>query len=196
MADTINPNVKPAATVPLSFDDLYRQYEKNIFNLIYRTIGDYEDAVDLTSQTFLHALRAFDLFRGDAKAYTWLYRIAVNLCKNYFRKKDSDAKYRFFSLDDTTKDDGETMDRDIEDNTNEPERVVENAELQVLLQTAINNLSPDLRTVILLRDVQGLSYQEISDAVGCSLEAVKSRIFRARGQLRKELSPYLHIDEE
>lgn len=178
------------ATLP-PFDVLFARYEKGIYNLIYRMVGDIEDATDLTSQTFLHALRAYDRFRGEAQAYTWLYRIAVNLCKNHFRKRDREARFQMVSLDAPIMSDGDEIERDIEDVTHSPERLCEGQELQELIQRAIADLSSDLRTVILLRDVQGLSYQEVAEITNCSVEAVKSRIFRARGQLRRVLGPHL-----
>lgn len=179
-------------TASQQFDILFRKYEKGIFNLIYRMVGDHEDATDLTAQTFLHALRGYDQFRGEAQAYTWLYRIATNLCKNHFRKRDREARFQLVSLDAPIYADDEEMDRDIEDTSHCPERQLEGKELQELIQQAIMQLSSDLRTVILLRDVQGLSYQEIAGITDCSVEAVKSRIFRARGYLRKVLGPHLH----
>jgi RNA polymerase sigma-70 factor (ECF subfamily) len=198
MADTQQQSSTASAPTALpSFDVLFARYEKGIFNLIYRMVGDLEDATDLTSQTFLHALRAYDRFRGESQAYTWLYRIAVNLCKNHFRKRDREARLQIVSLDTPIYTDGEEIERDIEDLSQSPERLMEGQELQVLIQQSIMRLSPDLRTVILLRDVQGLSYQEVADITGCSVEAVKSRIFRARGFLRKALSPHLHpLDAE
>lgn len=184
-----------AATALPPFEVLFTRYEKGIFNLIYRMVGDFEDATDLTSQTFLHALRAYDRFRGEAQAYTWLYRIAVNLCKNYFRKRDRSARIEVISLDAPVMSDGKELERDIEDFSQSPERVLEGHDLQELIQQAIMGLPPDLRTVIILRDVQGLSYQEVAQITGCSVEAVKSRIFRARGHLRKILGPHLRPPE-
>ncbi len=195
MADTrLHANSESTAATPTSFEALYERYEKAIFNLVYRQVGDFDDATDLTAQTFLHALRAYDRFRGEAQAYTWLYRIAVNLCKNHFRKRDREARFQLISLDAPINIDGEGMGREIEDNSYCPEQMLEGKELQEKIQQAISNLSEDLRMVILLRDVQGLSYQEIADITRSSVEAVKSRIFRARGNLRKVLGPHLRPD--
>jgi len=192
MADTrLHANLESTAVTPPSFEALYERHEKAIFNLVYRLVGDFEDATDLTSQTFLHALRAYDRFRGDAQAYTWLYRIAVNLCKNHFRKRDREARFQLISLDAPINADGEEMEREIVDNSHSPELLAVGKELQEKIQEAIMNLSDDLRAVILLRDVQGLSYQEIAVITQCSVEAVKSRIFRARGHLRRVLGPHL-----
>jgi len=82
-----------------AFDDFFDAYEQRIFNLVYRLVGDYEDAADLTSDTFVRALRGYEKFRGDAHTYTWLYRIAVNLCKNYFRQQQHRSRVHSFSLD-------------------------------------------------------------------------------------------------
>jgi len=192
MADTQQQAKKETTAAALPpFEVLFTRYEKGIFNLIYRMVSDYEDATDLTSQTFLHALRAYDRFRGEAQAYTWLYRIAVNLCKNHFRKRDREARIEVVSLDAPIISDGEEMERDIEDLTHSPEVSLESQELQGMIQQAIMGLSQDLRVVILLRDVQGLSYQEVAEVTNCTVEAVKSRIFRARGHLRRVLGPHL-----
>ena len=197
MADTSQrSNNKSTLTAAQQFDILFNQHQKGIYNLVYRMVGDHEDAVDLTSQTFLHALRGFDQFRGEAQAYTWLYRIAMNLCKNHFRKRDREARYQLISMDAPLYGDDEEMGREIEDRTQCPDRLMEGQELQEQIQQAIMQLSPDLRTVILLRDVQGLSYQEIAQMTECSVEAVKSRIFRARGFLRKILGPQLRPTDE
>lgn len=197
MAETHqHSNTENTISASQQFDVLFRQHEKGIFNVIYRMVGDYEDATDLTAQTFLHALRGFESFRGEAQAYTWLYRIAMNLCKNHFRKRDREARYQMVSLDAPIFSDDDEIERDIEDRTHCPERQFQGQELQELIQEAIMQLSPDLRTVILLRDVQGLSYQEIADITHCSVEAVKSRIFRARGFLRRVLGPHLHPQED
>lgn len=188
------PIERPTAMVreSVNFETLFQQNEKSIFNLIYRMVGDYEDATDLTAQTFLHALRAFERFRGDADAYTWLYRIAVNQCKNFFRSRDRAMKHaRLVSLDAACDEQNESIDWEIEDTRHTPERYLDNRELQDVLQQALMSLSPEMRTVILLCDVHGLSYPKIAQITDCTVEAIKSRIFRARSILRKILSSYL-----
>jgi RNA polymerase sigma-70 factor (ECF subfamily) len=174
-----------------TFEDLFARYEQKIFNLIFRMVGDYEEAVDLTSDTFVQALKGLPNFRRQSQPYTWLYRIAVNLCKNHFRKKAHRARFFAFSLDRKrdSEEGGEAP--EIEDYSQEPGRLVENQELQQQVQKAIAALPADLRTAVVLRDLQGLSYREIAEVVDCSLEAVKSRLFRARGILRERLAAYL-----
>ena len=174
-----------------AFDELFQAYEQKIFNLVYRLVGDYEDAADLTSDTFVRALRAYDRFRGDAHPYTWLHRIALNLCKNYFRQQRHRSRVHSFSLDSpVTSEEGEVP-REIEDRRAAPQQQVEAKELGGEVQKCLLALRPDFRTLILLRDLQGLSYREIGSILGCSEKAVKSRLFRARAQLRDALSPYL-----
>lgn len=174
-----------------AFDDLFQAYEQKVFNLVYRLVGDHEDATDLTSETFVRALRAYSRFRGDAQPYTWLYRIAVNLCKNYFRQQQHRSRVHSFSLDSPADREGEPVPREIEDTSQEPHQQVEAKELETQVANCLLSLRPDLRALIVLRDLQGLSYQEIGSVLGCSEKAVKSRLFRARTQLREALAPYL-----
>ena len=179
-----------------SFEELFARYEHRIFNLILRLVGDYEEAVDLTSDTFVQALRGLPNFRRQSQPYTWLYRIAVNLCKNHFRKKAYRGRFLAFSLDQGRENDGEESAVELEDCRHEPGKWLETRELQQEVARAIGALPPDLRAVVVLRDVQGLSYQEMAEVLECSLEAVKSRLFRARGALRKHLAPYLETAEQ
>jgi len=172
-----------------AFDELFQAYEQKIFNLVYRLVGDCEDAADLTSDTFVRALRAYDRFRGDAHPYTWLYRIAVNLCKNYFRQQQHRSRVHSFSLDAPVEGEEGTTAREIEDTSQEPGQQVERAELETLVQSCLLRLRPDFRTLIVLRDVQGMSYREIGRILGCPEKAVKSRLFRARTKLREFLGP-------
>jgi len=175
-----------------TFDELFERYERRIFNLIYRLVADYEEAADLASETFVQALRSFDRFRGEAHPYTWLYRIAINLCKNYFRRQGVRQRVQGPSLDERITLDGEEgLQRDIEDWRRTPQRAAEQRELQRELERALARLSPDGRTAVILRDLHGLSYQEIAEIVGASVEVVKARLFRARAALRQQLAAYI-----
>jgi len=173
-----------------AFEDLFAAYEQKIFNAVYRMVGDYEDAADLTAETFARALRAFDRFRGEAQPYTWLYRIALNLCKNYFRQQQHRSRVHAFSLDSPAEVGGEEIERELEDPGQSPHAQVEARELEEKVAACLATLRVELRTLIVLRDVQGLSYQEIGEVLGCSEKAVKSRLFRARLQLRDALRRY------
>jgi RNA polymerase sigma-70 factor (ECF subfamily) len=188
--ESIEKETPCAAPPPATFDEFFEQYQRRIFNLVYRLVGNYEEAADLTADTFAQALRAFPRFRGDAQAYTWLYRIAVNRCKNYFRQRDRRAPYHGPSFEEGGAAGEELQGRPSADVS--PEQAAEAEELQRYLQQCLNALPPHFRVAVVLRDVQGLSYQEIADITESSVEAVKSRLFRARGLLRRQLAPYLH----
>ncbi len=170
-----------------AFEDLFAAYEQKIFNAVFRMVGDYEDAADLTADTFARALRGFDRFRGEAQPYTWLYRIALNLCKNYFRQQQHRSRVHAFSLDSPAEVDGEAVVRELEDTAPSPHEQMEAREMEEKVSACLLTLRPEFRTLIVLRDVQGLSYQEIGEVLGCSEKAVKSRLFRARLQLRDAL---------
>ena len=175
----------------LDFDALVVKYEKKIFNVIYRMLNDYEDATDLTQETFISAFRHMENFRGDAKVFTWLYQIARNLCINRVRKRERERSMRIESLDqprETEEDEGLT--REIADWSQSPQKVLENKELRQKLLAAIDALPPDYKEVLMLREFHGLSYNEIVEATGLTLENVKTRLSRARGMLRRKLEPY------
>jgi RNA polymerase sigma-70 factor, ECF subfamily len=175
----------------LDFDALVAKYEKKIFNVIYRFLGDYEDATDLTQETFLSAFRHYDRFRGEAKVFTWLYQIARNLCINKVRQRDRQRSLKIESLDQARDgDDDEGLTREVADWTHSPQQVLEEKELHQRILAAIESLPPDYKEVVLLREFQQMSYNEIVAATGLSLENVKTRLSRARAMLRRKLEPY------
>ena len=178
-------------------DALYARYGRQIFNTIYQWIGDYEEAADLTQETFLSAHKAREQFRGDSKAYTWLYRIAHNHCKNRFKQRDRQREMEGPSLDaGLTGDDGdgdEAVTRDVADWSGSPSRLLEQKELGAQIHRAVDSLASEYRVVLVLREVDGLSYTEIAEATGLTLEAVKTRLNRARAMVRQKVEPYLKI---
>jgi len=174
-----------------TFDSLVEEHFQKVYNLIYRYLGDAEEASDLTQDVFLRAYQSFEHFRGDSQVYTWLYRIALNLCHNRLKQLRRRQRVEQESLDAPLKFDGEEIRREVADWTHSPETLAEGSELNRLLQRSIRSLSPEHRTVVILRDIQGLSYAEIAEATDSSLEAIKSRLFRARSQLKRILQPYL-----
>jgi RNA polymerase sigma-70 factor (ECF subfamily) len=177
----MSPEPRPQDGAAEQFEELFARYERKIFNLLLRLVGDYEDAADLTSETFVRALRAADKFRGEAQAYTWLYRIAVNLSKNYFRSKAARPE---------TPVEGEVHSQPAAQQGS-PEALMQQRELQREVERALLSLPPEARLLILLRDVQGLTYQEIAEVTDSTPDLVKSRLFRARSALRRKLAPYL-----
>jgi len=176
------------------FDSLVEKYHRRIFNVVYRYLGDYYEAADVTQDTFVRAYQCFHQFRGDSTAYTWLYRIAINLSHN--RKKQLQRRWQAEaeSLDAPREFEDTEAEREIPDMTLSPERLAENKELQKLLERTIRSLPDTYRTVIILRDIEDMSYQDIAKTLGISVEAVKSRLFRARTYLKQLLQPYLKED--
>ncbi len=175
----------------LSFEAALREYHKRVYNLTYRLIGDKEEAADLTQETFVKAYRAFSKFTGPTDAvYPWLCKIAVNCCKNRFKELNRKIQHEGISLDQTTAD-GSSRKPDIADSSSDPAGIFERRDLDEKIQEAIQALPPDFRLIVALRDMNGLSYKEITEATGLTLEIVKTRLFRGRETLRKRLSHYV-----
>jgi RNA polymerase sigma-70 factor, ECF subfamily len=176
----------------VEFDRLVDQYERRIFNLVFRLIGDYDEAADLTQDTFVAAYRSFASFRSESSPYTWLYRIAVNVCKNRFRERDKRRSVEGPSLDDEAGL-GAEMDcsNAMADPLPAPDRALEREELRGKVEEAISGLPEDYKVVAVLRDLHGLSYREISEATEMSVDVVKTRLARARGMLRRKLGDFL-----
>lgn len=167
-----------------AFEELICRYERKIYNIAYRMMGNYEDANDIAQEAFLRAFRALDGFRGDASFSTWLCRIVTNLCRDELRKR-----YRFSveSLDEEIcLSEGEVK-KQIPSSNPGPEEIYERQELQQGLQDLLMTLSPEFRLAIVLRDIQGLTYQEIAEQMECSMGTVKSRISRGRNYLKEKL---------
>lgn len=174
-----------------SFDEIVARYEKPIFNVIYRMLGDYDEAADVTQETFISAYKAFRRFRGESRVYTWLYQIALNHSRNRLRRRRQPT----VSLDTPPgKDEGPGI--EVSDESSAPHRIAEKEELRAKILAAIEALPPDYREVIILRELQGLSYNEIVEATGISLDNVKTRLSRARAMLRHRLGPYYHGHDE
>jgi RNA polymerase sigma-70 factor (ECF subfamily) len=182
----------PSVQDAVVFEQIVERYHGKIFQLVYRYLGDYDEACDLTQDTFVRAYRAWDEFRGDSQIYTWLYRIAINLCHNRQKKLQRQRQFERVSLDTAPDDDFSTgLVREVADERPLPSQLLENHELRARLQEALLELPDNYRTVILLRDMQGLTYEQIAEATDSTLEAIKSRLFRARGAVRKLMEPYL-----
>lgn len=188
---SINENPSDEAEARLEFDEVVARYEKRIFNVVYRFLGDYEEAADVTQETFINAYKHYATFRGDSKVFTWLYQIARNLCINRLRRRDRQRHLRIESLDQMNEPDEDSpTTREIADWTHSPEQVLEAKELHERILAAIDSLPPEYREVVILREFQQLSYNEIVEATGLSLENVKTRLSRARAMLRRKLEPY------
>jgi len=172
-----------------SFAELVKRYEKKIYNLAYRIMGNREDASDVLQETFLQVFKKLAGFKGKAKFSTWLYRITVNMCLMRKRKR---KKREIVSLDVpilTKKED--EIKRELRDDWSEsPLATLENKEVKKTLSEAIDSLPEEYRTVFLLRGLNGMSNEEVAEVLKISLPAVKSRLHRARLFLRDSLSQY------
>ena len=176
-----------ALQVHEDFGSLVDDNYQRIYGIIYRLVGDPHEAEDLTQDTFVNAYRARNGFRGDSQVYTWLYRIAVNLTKNRLEQ----LARRPIPLSGVAPD-GEDGEIAAElDPPDTPALQVENAELGQVVAAAVLRLRPDFREVVLLREYEHLSYEEIAGVLGCTVQTVKTRLFRARNLLRRRLSNYL-----
>ncbi len=173
------------------FDEVVDRYYDKVLNLAFRLMGDREEAHDLAQEVFIHAYQAYDRFRGEAEVFTWLYRITVNLAKNRYKQLQREREHRWEILEETDEEEEEVETFEWEDTKLSPETLLEQKELSEAIQKAIDELPEDQRTTLVLRDIEGLSYREIARIQGCSVEAVKSRLFRARSTLRKKLRPFL-----
>ena len=167
-----------------AFEKLIEIYQKKIFNLAYRMIGNFDDANDLAQETFIRVFRSIASFKGQSAFSTWIYRITTNVCLDELRKRKNKKE---MSLDaEIQLEDGE-MKRQIMSDDPLPDEVAERDEIRSIVSGAIDSLPEDQRLVITLRDIQGLSYDEIADVLDCPSGTVKSRINRARQALKNVL---------
>lgn len=168
-----------------AFEELVNRYEKKIYRLGLNLTGSPEDAEDVLQESFLKAFEHLPEFRADSRFYTWLVRIAINEGLMKLRKRRSD---RLVPIEDAVGEEGEVIPREFKDWKPNPEQVYAQAEIEAILQNAAASLAPGLRTVFLMRDVQGLSTEETATLLNLTAGAVKARLFRARLQLREDLS--------
>ena len=170
-----------------AFSLLVEKYQDRLFNTTYRLCGNYQDACELTQETFLRALRGIAGFRGEAKFYTWLFRIALNLTRSHRRRA---GRRRWHSLDqpDGTLELASQASRLGGNDCPDPAERAEQAERNSKVAAALDQLAQQYKTVIVLRDVEGLDYQQIARIVGVPVGTVKSRVHRGRLTLRKYLA--------
>jgi RNA polymerase sigma-70 factor, ECF subfamily len=175
-----------------SFEAVLQSYHGKVYNLAYRLIGDRDEAADLTQETFVRAFKAYPRFEGTAEAaYAWLCRIAVNGCKNRLRQLSRQNRYEAQSLDEPFGRDDPLSGLEIRHADSGPAGALERKDLEARVQAAIQALPPEFRVVVVLRDVQGLSYKDIAEVTGATLEVVKVRLFRGRTILRSRLGPFM-----
>jgi len=174
-----------------AFDPLVIKYQQRIANLVSRFIRDPDEVLDVTQEAFIKAYRALPNFRGDSQFYTWLYRVAINTAKNHLatlsrRPPQGDIEAEI----------AEQMDMGTRLKEQEtPERLAEEADLKAVILESIDKLPEELKTALTLREIDGLSYDEIADAMDCPIGTVRSRIFRAREAVDKAIKPLMGHDE-
>ncbi|OGP58915.1 MAG: hypothetical protein A2V67_20740 [Deltaproteobacteria bacterium RBG_13_61_14] len=170
-----------------SFNRLVLKYQNKIFNLCYRMLGDQAEAEDVAQDVFVTLFRSVKTFRGDSLFSTWVFRITVNHCKNRLKYLTRRNYFRTQSLDQPLPTEEGEVTPDVEDDGETPEEILVTSEIQDLIQRKIGELDEEHRTAIVLRDIQGLSYQEIADILHLKEGTVKSRIHRARLELKEKL---------
>src|SRR2546426_3508683 len=170
-----------------AFEELVRRYDRNVFRIAQHITQNREDAEDVVQDAFIKAYSNLKQFQGQSKFYTWLVRIAVNEALMKVRRRRPE---RMVSLDEEVKTEDDSVPREVADWSPNPEQMYNQAELRDILTRTIQGLPPGFRTVFVLRDVEGLSTEETAQALELSIPAVKSRLLRARLQLRERLSRY------
>ncbi len=177
---------------PATFEALFRKYQTPIFHLVTRMVNG-EEAYDLTQDVFLRALRALPSFKGDCKFSTWLYTIAKNTCLNYLRETRKRAGTEEYSLDEATEPGEVGGGPEPADPEADVARIVETRELQRVVDRTLAQLTPEQRLLMTLRDLEGLSYEEIGEITDLSLANVKSKLHRARLAFKEKFQPYLAL---
>jgi RNA polymerase sigma-70 factor, ECF subfamily len=176
-----------------AFSQLVTRYDRNIFRIAQHITHNDEDAQDVVQDAFLKAYTNLAQFQENSKFYTWLVRIAVNEALMKLRKRRND---RTVSLDEDVETEEGSMPREVADWSPNPEQLYGQSELGDILKKTIQGLSPGFRTVFVLRDVEGLSTEETAEMLDLSVPAVKSRLLRARLQLRERLSRYFKAKQD
>jgi RNA polymerase sigma-70 factor (ECF subfamily) len=170
-----------------AFDMLVLKYQHKLTKLISRYVRDPSEVMDVVQESFLKAYRAIPSFRGESAFYTWIYRIAINTAKNYLVAQGRRPPDGDIDSGDAEQIDGES---ELKDNAT-PERLLLRDEIERTVMSAIEQLPEDLRTAIMLRELDGLSYEEIAQSMECPIGTVRSRIFRAREAINKKLQPLI-----
>jgi RNA polymerase sigma-70 factor (ECF subfamily) len=176
-----------------SFELLISSYDKRAYNIAYRIMGNEEDAKDMAQEALFRVFKSLKDFKGQAAFSTWLYRIVTNVCLDELRRRKNE---KYVSIDSTIHTDSGELHMELCSDKETPENIYERVEQRELIKNAIKEMSEDYRSVIILRDIQGFSYEEISVILDWSLGTVKSRINRARTMLRDKLKQSMELSRE
>ncbi len=170
-----------------AYDLLVIKYQQRVINLVSRFVKNHSDALDVSQESFIKAYRALPNFRGESAFYTWLYRIAVNTAKNHLTVQSRRITKSDYDVTDIEQIEGNMS--LIEQTT--PENLLHKDELEEIVLKTIENLPEDLKSAIMLREIEGLSYEEIASVMECPVGTVRSRIFRAREMIDNKIKPLL-----
>ena len=174
-----------------AFDLLVRKYQHKLVSVVGRYINDWSECQDVAQEAFIRAYRAIGAFRGDSQFYTWIYKIAINTAKNYLVSQGRRPPTDDIAVEDAVLFDGSTRLRE----SATPEHELLRQEIERTVFATVEALPDELRTAITLREVDGLSYEEIAEAMHCPIGTVRSRIFRAREAIDETLRPLLSEQE-
>ncbi len=174
-----------------AFNELMELYQRRVFALCFRFLNDREEAEEITLDTFTQVFRSIDSFRGDAKLSTWLFRVAVNLCKN--RKKRHARRHRSAhqGLDSVAESSFSAAEGVVVGTVERPDELLEGRRMEAIVKEAIMKIDPEFRRLVILRDVEDLSYEEIAEVTDLPKGTVKSRIHRGRAQLKEQVERIL-----
>ncbi|MEF8714703.1 MAG: RNA polymerase sigma factor RpoE [Accumulibacter sp.] len=176
-----------------AFDALVVKYQRKVARLLSRFLYDHAEIEDVTQEAFIKAYRALPLFRGDSAFYTWLYRIAINAAKNHLVAQGRRAPTSTeFDAEEAEGFEDATQLQDI----NTPESLLQSKQTGATINAAMDALPDELRHAILLREIEGLSYEEIAEVMSCPIGTVRSRIFRAREAVADKLRPLLDTSQD
>ena len=173
-----------------AFEGLVHRYQGRVYHHVQRMLGNAEDAEDVTQEVFVKVYSTLNQFRGQASFQTWVYRVTANLCVDRHRRRQR-APQVARSLDAPLETDDGEVEAELPDRDGEPQQLLLAVELRARVRSAMLELSDKLRAVIVMHDLEGLSYEEIAAALGIPLGTVKSRLFHARAALKKALEPYV-----
>lgn len=177
-----------------AFSELVQVHQHKVFNIVFRILGDKQEAEDVAQEVFITVFKHIDQFRGEAKFSTWLYRIATNHARNRIKYLARRARKKHQDIQDTPE--GDVLQNPLGTAPARPDRQAQAVELEVIIQEGLQQLGAEHREIVVLRDIENLSYIEISEITGLAEGTVKSRLFRARVALKHYVQAHYEFEEE
>lgn len=177
-----------------AFSELVQVHQHKVFNIVFRILGDKQEAEDVAQEVFITVFKHIDQFRGEAKFSTWLYRIATNHARNRIKYLGRRARKKHQDIQDTPE--GDVLQNPLGTAPARPDRQAQAVELEVIIQEGLQQLGAEHREIVVLRDIENLSYIEISEITGLAEGTVKSRLFRARVALKHYVQAHYEFEEE